>query len=61
MTENDPKHILAVSAYLTNRDGETLLVKTHWRKDTWEPPGGQVGQVEQGEALDVAVRREVLE
>ncbi|WP_033541263.1 NUDIX hydrolase [Planococcus sp. CAU13] len=58
MTADYPKHIVAVSAYITNQDGEALLVKAHWRKDTWEPPGGQV---EQGEALDVAVRREVLE
>lgn len=58
MTANYPKHIVAVSAYITNDKGEALLVKAHWRKDTWEPPGGQV---EQGEALDEAVRREVLE
>jgi 8-oxo-dGTP diphosphatase len=53
-----PKHIIAVSAYVTNENGEALLVKTHWRKDTWEPPGGQV---EEGEPLDIAVCREVLE
>ena len=58
MTADYPKHIVAVSAYITNDIGEALLVKAHWRKDTWEPPGGQV---ERGEALDVAVRREVLE
>lgn len=58
MSNNYPKHIVAVSAYITNTEGEALLIKAHCRKDTWEPPGGQV---EQGEALDEAVRREVLE
>ncbi|WP_044747981.1 NUDIX hydrolase [Bacillus alveayuensis] len=55
---NEPKHIVAVSAYVTNEKGEVLLVKTHWRSDTWEIPGGQV---EEGEPLDQAVCREVLE
>jgi 8-oxo-dGTP diphosphatase len=31
---NPPKHIVAVSAYVTNEKGETLLVKTHNRSDT---------------------------
>lgn len=53
-----PKHIIAVSAYVTNEKNEVLLVKVQWRKDTWEMPGGQV---EEGEALDQAVAREVLE
>ena len=53
-----PKHIIAVSAYVLNDKSEALLVKTHWRADTWEPPGGQV---EEGEPLDVAACREVLE
>jgi 8-oxo-dGTP diphosphatase len=53
-----PKHIIAVSAYVTNENGEVLLVKTHWRSDTWESPGGQV---EEGEPLDIAVCREILE
>lgn len=53
-----PKHIVAVSALVTNEAGEILLVKTNWRSDTWECPGGQV---EEGEALDKAVYREVLE
>lgn len=53
-----PKHIIAVSAYVTNEKGEALLVKTHWRSDTWESPGGQV---EVGEALDKAMCREILE
>ena len=58
MTHQHPKHIIAVSAFITNEHGEVLLVKTHWRSDTWESPGGQV---EEGEALDQAVIREVLE
>ncbi|WP_144510858.1 NUDIX hydrolase [Bacillus sp. FJAT-22090] len=53
-----PKHIIAVSAYITNEKDEALLVKTHWRLDTWEAPGGQV---EIGEPLDKAVVREILE
>ncbi|WP_282139149.1 NUDIX domain-containing protein [Rossellomorea aquimaris] len=53
-----PKHIIAVSANVTNEKGETLLVKTHCRSDTWETPGGQV---EEGEPLDKAVSREILE
>ena len=28
---------------------EALVVKKHWRSDTWEAPGGQV---EEGEPLD---------
>lgn len=58
METKHPKHIIAVSAYITNEKGEALLVKTHWRSDTWESPGGQV---EEGEALDKAVCREVFE
>ncbi|MGN7408699.1 NUDIX hydrolase [Sporosarcina sp. SAFN-010] len=58
MVNSYPKHIIAVSAYITNENDETLLVKTHWRSDTWELPGGQV---EEGESLESAVRREVLE
>lgn len=58
MTHQHPKHIIAVSTYITNEQGEVLLVKTHWRTDTWECPGGQV---EEGEELDQAVIREVFE
>lgn len=56
--DTTPKHIIAVSANVTNENGETLLVKTHWRSDTWETPGGQV---EEREPLDKAVYREILE
>nr|WP_212966566.1 NUDIX hydrolase [Lederbergia ruris] len=58
MMGGTPKHIIAVSANVTNENGETLLVKTHWRSDTWEAPGGQV---KEGEPLDKAVCREILE
>ncbi|WP_100012112.1 NUDIX hydrolase [Lentibacillus sediminis] len=58
MENNHPKHIIAVSAYVTNENGEALMVKTHQRSDTWESPGGQV---EEGEPLDKAVCREVFE
>ncbi|MCM3737054.1 NUDIX hydrolase [Bacillus cytotoxicus] len=53
-----PKHIVSVFAYVTNNNDEVLLVKTHWRADTWELPGGQV---EEGESLSEAVSREFLE
>jgi 8-oxo-dGTP diphosphatase len=46
-----PKHFIAVSAFVTNDQGEVLLLRTHWRSDTWEMPGGQV---EIGEPLDAA-------
>lgn len=49
---------LAVSAYVTNGDGDTLLVRTNWRSDTWELPGGQV---DPGETPTSAVMREVRE
>ncbi|WNB91274.1 NUDIX hydrolase [Bacillus sp. NEB1478] len=55
---NHPKHIVSVSALVQNDQGETLLLKTHFRPDTWEMPGGQV---EEGEPLEEAVCREVLE
>ncbi|MBA2176538.1 NUDIX domain-containing protein [Halobacillus locisalis] len=53
-----PKHIVSVAAYITNGDGEVLLVKNEHRDDTFEIPGGRM---ECGETLEGAVRREVLE
>lgn len=53
-----PKHIISTSAFIENEYGQVLLVKTHLRQDTFELPGGQV---EEGEALDQATIREVLE
>lgn len=58
MDNTPPKHLVAVSAMVKNDRGEVLLVRTHWRSDTWEMPGGNV---EAGEPLDEAVRREVWE
>lgn len=53
-----PRHLIAVSALVRDNNGAVLLVRTHARQDTWELPGGHV---EEGEALDVAIRREFLE
>lgn len=53
-----PKQVVAVCGAFTNEAGEVLLVRTHWRADTWELPGGQV---EEGEPLHLAVAREVQE
>ncbi|EEL89674.1 Mutator mutT protein (7,8-dihydro-8-oxoguanine-triphosphatase) [Bacillus cereus AH1272] len=58
MEHKTPKHIVAVAGYLTNEKNEVLLTRVHWRADTWEMPGGQV---EEGEALDQAVCREIKE
>ncbi|MDK8180536.1 NUDIX hydrolase [Paenibacillus sp. UMB4589-SE434] len=55
---NPPKHIIATSAYVTNDKNHVLLVKTAYRSDTWEMPGGQV---EIGESLIDAAIREVAE
>ncbi|MCM3571484.1 NUDIX hydrolase [Neobacillus mesonae] len=53
-----PKQTVTVSGYITNEKGETLLVKTYWRKDTWELPGGGV---DNEETLDQALIREIFE
>ncbi len=53
-----PRHILAVSGYITDPDGRVLLVRTAWRSDTWELPGGQV---EEGEEPVAALVREIRE
>jgi 8-oxo-dGTP diphosphatase len=53
-----PKQAVAVCGLFTNAAGEALMVRTHWRSDTWEMPGGQV---EEGEPLHLAVAREVRE
>ncbi len=52
------KQSVTVSGYITNEKRETLLVKTFWRSDTWELPGGGV---DDGETLDAAVCREIFE
>lgn len=51
-----PKHIVAVSALITNPEGRILLVKSPRRG--WEFPGGQV---EEGETLIEALQREIRE
>ncbi|MBO0995568.1 nucleoside-triphosphatase [Bacillus sp. SD088] len=52
------KHLVAVSALVKNENGQCLMVRTHWRSDTWEMPGGFV---DAGEPLDIAICREFLE
>ncbi|WP_045521173.1 NUDIX hydrolase [Neobacillus niacini] len=58
MKYEPPKQTVSVSALLMNEKDEVLLLRTHWRSDTWEMPGGNV---ELGEPLDKAVCREFLE
>ncbi|MGG0664431.1 NUDIX hydrolase [Viridibacillus arvi] len=58
MEYKPPKQTIAVSALVKNEKDEVLLLRTHWRSDTWEMPGGNV---EVGEPLDQAVYREFLE
>jgi len=53
-----PKHIVSVTAYITNHQDEILLVRNQHRSYTMEMPGGQV---EEGETLEEAVHREVEE
>lgn len=57
-TYHPPKHIVAVSGYITNDKGEVLLVRNYHRAGTLEMPGGQV---EEGETLEDAVHREIIE
>ncbi|MDO8700330.1 MAG: NUDIX hydrolase [Deltaproteobacteria bacterium] len=51
-----PSHIVAVGTLVENKRGQFLLVKTEWRG--WEMPGGQV---EEGEDIISALKREVME
>ena len=51
-----PRHIAAVSALITHPDGRILLIKSPRRG--WEFPGGQV---EEGENLIEALKREIRE
>ena len=50
-----PKHIVATGSLITNKNNQILLVKTERRG--WEMPGGQV---EEGEDIISALKREVL-
>lgn len=56
MAYQPSQHIVAVSGYVTNAQGQVLLVKTERRG--WEFPGGQV---EHRESLTDALRREIEE
>ena len=51
-----PKHIVAVAGLVSDVRGRVLMIRSP-RRD-WEFPGGQV---EEGESLPDALRREVLE
>lgn len=51
-----PKHIVAVSGLVRNDDGQVLMIRGP--KRGWEMPGGQV---EEGETLIQALRREIQE
>lgn len=53
-----PRHVMAVSGFITNDAGEVLLVRNLHRLDTLEMPGGQV---EEGETLEEALHREIWE
>jgi 8-oxo-dGTP diphosphatase len=51
-----PRHVVAVTGFVTDEEGRVLLVRVATRG--WEMPGGQV---ETGEHLVEALRREVEE
>jgi 8-oxo-dGTP diphosphatase len=51
-----PTHIVAVMGIVSNSDGQVLLIKSPRRG--WEPPGGQV---ENGEDILTALKREIME
>ena len=56
MMSDDPRHIVGVSVVVRDDEGRVLLVRTPRRG--WEPPGGQV---ELGEDLQTALKREIRE
>lgn len=56
MVDDSPRHIVAVMGLVRDNEGRVLLVETERRG--WEPPGGQV---ERGEDLIAALKREVRE
>jgi len=53
---NYPTHIVAIMGAVWNSEGKILLVRSP--KRGWEPPGGQV---ENGEDILSALKREVME
>jgi len=54
---NYPMHIVAAGGFVTNSQGQVLLIKSP-RYGDWEFPGGQV---EEGETIPHALEREVFE
>lgn len=54
--KNYPRHIVATASLVLNKEGQVLLVKTERRG--WEMPGGQV---EEGEDVLSALKREIRE
>ena len=52
-----PVHIVAAGGFVTNANGQVLLLKSPRYQD-WEFPGGQV---EEGETIPQALEREVFE
>ena len=57
MANHDPMHIVAAGAFVTNSQGQVLMIKSP-RYGDWEFPGGQV---EESETIRHAVEREVFE
>jgi 8-oxo-dGTP pyrophosphatase MutT (NUDIX family) len=57
MSENYPVHIVAAGAFVSNSQGQVLMIKSP-RYGDWEFPGGQV---EESETVPHALEREVLE
>jgi len=55
-TMDDPKHIVAAAALVTDASGRVLMIRGPRRG--WEFPGGQV---EEGEDIVSGLKREVLE
>jgi mutator protein MutT len=57
MRNTYPRHIVAVGALVVNTQAQVLLIKSP-RYEDWEFPGGQV---EEGETIPQALKREVFE
>lgn len=58
VTYHPPKHLIAASGYITNKDGEVFLVRHFHRSDTMEIPGGQL---DEDATIEEAIHREVFE